>query len=286
MKNLILSSAVVLGLILSGGAVAQESTVLDGVYVKENTPSRKVIPYIHLREADVMWSKRVWRRIDLRKKLNQPLYFPTGFEAKQGRRNLFAIIKKALLEEGTLTAYDPGPPTAPDDMFRKPLTTQEVRDALVRKSEQNKYNEDGDIIGTETIENEIGSEKVKFYDIKEDWFFERERSVMDVRIIGILPIIEDENEAGELVMEDLFWIYFPEARYVFANNEVYNRKNDAERRTYEDIFWKRQFESYIIKESNVFDRTIENYKTGIDALLEAERIKEDIFNFEHDVWSF
>jgi gliding motility associated protien GldN len=268
------------------GTQAQESTVLDGVYVKENTPSRKVIPYIHLREADVMWSKRIWRRIDLRKKMNQVLYFPTGFEAKQGRKNLFAIIKESLLEEGTLTAYDPGSPAAPDDMFRKPLTTDEIREVLVRKRSVNEYDEDGEVIGSKDIEEEVNSEEIKFYEIKEDWFFERERSVMDVRIIGLKPVREYENEAGDPALEDLFWIYYPEARYVFANNEVYNRKNDAERRTYEDVFWKRQFESTIIKESNVYDRQINEYKTGIDALLEAERIKEEIFNFEHDLWSF
>jgi len=284
MKRVILLLSIAFFLAL--GSEAQESTVLDGVYVKENTPSRKVITYIHLREADVMWSKRIWRRIDLRKKMNQVLYFPVGFEAKQGRKNLFAIIKEALLEEGTLTGYDPGSPAAPDDMFRKPLTTDEIRDILLRKKEVNEYDEDGEIVGSKTIEEEVNSQEIKFYEMKEDWFFERERSVMDVRIIGLKPVREYENEAGEPALEDLFWIYFPEARYVFANNEVYNRKNDAERRTYEDVFWKRQFESTIIKESNVYDRQINEYKTGIDALLEAERIKDEIFRFEHDMWSF
>jgi len=268
------------------GVVAQESTVLDGVYVKENTPSRKVIPYIHLREADVMWSKRIWRSIDLKKKMNQVFYFPVGDEAKQGRKNLFAVLKEALLEEGTLTAYDPGSPVAPDDMFRKPLTEDEVRKKLFVTQTINKYDEDGNITGSEEISNPITSDQIKYYEIKEDWFFERERSVMDVRIIGIKPVREYEDEAGQPALQDMFWIYFPEARYVFSNAEVYNRKNDAERRTYEDVFWKRQFESTIFKESNVYDRQISDYKTGIDALLEAERIKTEIFNFEHDLWSF
>lgn len=274
-------------LVLSfSGVVAQESTVLDGVYVKENTPSRKVIPYIHLREADVMWSKRIWRSIDLKKKMNQVLYFPVGDEAKQGRKNLFAVLKEALLEEGTLTAYDPGSPVAPDDMFRKPLTEDEVRKKLFVTQTINNYDEDGNITGSQEISNPITSDQIKYYEIKEDWFFERERSVMDVRIIGIKPVREYEDEAGQPALMDMFWIYFPEARYVFANAEVYNRKNDAERRTYEDVFWKRQFESTIFKESNVYDRQISDYKTGIDALLEAERIKTEIFNFEHDLWSF
>jgi len=73
---------------------------------------------------------------------------------------------------------------------------------------------------------------------------------------------------------------------VFATEEVYNSKNDAERRTFEDIFWKRQFASYIYKETNVYERRINEYATGMDALLESERIKEEIFNLEHDLWEF
>jgi gliding motility associated protien GldN len=99
-------------------------------------------------------------------------------------------------------------------------------------------------------------------------------------------MVEKINASGDPVLEDLFWIYFPEARFVFANSEVFNRINDAERRTYEDVFWKRQFESTVIKESNVYDRSINEYKTGLDALLEAEKIEEKIFNFEHDFWHY
>lgn len=264
---------------------AQESTVLDGIYVKEHYPSRRVIPYTSLREADVMWNKRVWRRIDLREKQNHSLYFPVK-EYAQGRKNFFEIIQDAVLNEGTITAYSPGSPVQPDDMFTTPLTTEEVKAILTPTTTENKYDEFGEIIGTQDIENPITADKVKFYDIKEEWFFDKQRSVMDVRIIGILPIIEIENEVGEMVMQDLFWIYYPEARYVFANNEVFNRSNDAERRTYEDIFWKRQFASRITKVSNVYDRQIGQYKSGIDALLESEKLKEEIFNVEHDLWHF
>jgi hypothetical protein len=67
---------------------------------------------------------------------------------------------------------------------------------------------------------------------------------------------------------------------------VFNVKNDSERRTYEDIFWKREFSSSIKKESNVYDRKIEQYSKGLDALLESDKIKGDIFRFEHDLWHF
>ena len=265
--------------------LSQESTVLDGIYVKEHYPSRRVIPYTSLREADVMWNKRVWRRIDLREKQNHVLYFPIK-DFAQGRKNLFEIIQDAVLNEGTITAYSPGSVVAPDDMFTTPLTTEEVKKILTPTTSEDVYDEFGEITGTQEVENPIAASQVKFYDIKEEWFFDKQRSVMDVRIIGILPMIEVETETGEKALKDLFWIYYPEARYVFANNEVFNRGNDAERRTYEDIFWKRQFASRITKVSNVYERRIADYKSGIDALLESEKLKEEIFNIEHDLWHF
>jgi gliding motility associated protien GldN len=111
---------------------------------------------------------------------------------------------------------------------------------------------------------------------------------MEVRIIGMLPVIETLNtETGTTRREGLFWIYFPEARYIFANHEVYNSSNDGARMTFEDLFRKRMFSGFIYKENNVFDnRILKSYTRGIDRLLEAEKIKAEIVNFEHDMWAY
>ena len=110
---------------------------------------------------------------------------------------------------------------------------------------------------------------------------------MDVRILGICPLINIYDDDGNfLSVEEMFWIYFPEARPVFAQAEVFNRKNSAERRTYDELFWKRMFASYIYKEDNVYDREIYKYAVGMDALLEADRIKNELFSFEQELWEF
>ena len=132
---------------------------------------------------------------------------------------------------------------------------------------------------------------VKKWRLKEEWFFDKQRSVMDVRIIGLAPLQEDRDEVDPTILtgsfSPLFWVYFPEAREVLINAEVYNLvKNDAERRTYDDIFWKRMFSSTITKESTVYDRKVNEFMVGLDALLEGERIKEEIFNIEHDLWEY
>ena len=136
-------------------------------------------------------------------------------------------------------------------------------------------------------EIKLESRDIKRYWIKEDWIFDKQRSTMDIRIIGIAPCKESKGEDGESRgYAPLFWLYYPECRYVFANWEAFNRENDAERRSFEDLFWKRQFSSYITKWSNVYDRTINVYVTGLDALLEGEEIKQQLFEFEHDLWNF
>lgn len=282
LKNLILI-ALVVAINVKAQEVIKPPKYPDGVYTKENTRTRKAISYTSLREADVMWSKRVWRVIDLREKINHPLYYPDA--QILDRKSLFDVIKEATIKNGTITAFN-NPLT--DDEFRYDMTKSEVENILVAwDTLQTEDPETGEIKMAPT-KNEITTDKVWKYWVKEDWFFDKQRSVMDVRIIGICPLIEKMSESGEHLGADkpLFWIYFPEARPVFANEEVYMRHNDAERRTIEDIFWKRMFSSYVRKESNVYNRGIYDYKTGLDQLLESERVKNDIFVYEHDLFHF
>ena len=269
--------------LLTGKAFSQN--VLDGVYVKENTVTRQVIPYPYLREADVMWSKRVWRIVDLNEKINLPLRYPSSKQTTN-RKNLVDVIMDAI-EEGSLTAY-----SYVDDEFTLPYTTKEImshggaRTDTVQMQRPDPPYDSYDTI----VAREFSRDKVIGLRMKEDWFFDKQRSVMDVRIIGIAPLMFAIDEAGNVregnLKMPLFWVYYPEARKLLANAEVFNRENDAERRSFDDIFQKRLFGSYIYKESNVFDRRIEDYKTGISALLEAEKIKGEITNFEHDMWEF
>lgn len=282
LKNLFLLAGL-LAVLLSPLSISAQN-VLDGVYVKEHYPTRKVVPYSPLREADVMWSKRIWRTIVLNEKMNLPLKYPASGTTKD-RKSLIDVIHDAVLE-GLVTAYN-----SFDDEFTTPMTAAEVAEIGVKK---------GDTIpvqdpetGLETLkivpDEPLNRDNVVQFRLKEDWFFDKQRSVMDVRIIGIAPIMDKvSTETGEVVGQyALYWIYFPEARKIFVNAEVFNRYNDAERRTFEDIFMKRMFTSFVIKENNVYNRRIQDYKaTTHDQLLEANKIKEDIFNFEHDVWEY
>lgn len=278
-----------------------ESGVLDGVYVQEHIPTKRVIAYTHLREADVIWAKRIWRTIDLREKQNHPLFYP--LEPLSDRRSLWDVIRYGIEEEGSITPYDLNGLDF-DDQFRYPVKPangnmddpvyrEKIDEFLYRVTREALLDDEGEPMYDEMTGEEldtlmkdpIRSEDIIKYYVKEDWFFDKQRSVQERRIIGIAPVIYDYDEAGNIRgQKTLFWLYFPECRYVFQNFFVYNRKNDARRMSFDDLFWKHQYSSYIHKETNVFDRKIAPTWSGVDALLESERVKKEIFTVEHDLW--
>lgn len=266
------------------GMSATAQNVLDGVYVKENNPARRVIPYTYLREADVMWAKRIWRHIDLNEKINAPLRFPKTGETKD-RKNLVNVFMDAI-KEGSLTAYE-------DEEFITPLTLAQFEkvggaDSIQIKvtSSEPPYDE-----YDSTVFRAFNPDDVVQYRLKEEWFFDKQRSELKCRIIGICPMYLARDQEGNLVeggqKKNLFWVYYPEARRILANAEVANRFNSAQRMSFEDIFQKRMFNSYIMKEDNVYNRRIDDYKANpLDQLLEAERIKQEMINFEIDLWEY
>lgn len=273
-----------LGLAYIGQSQDGVQTVLDGAYVREHNPTRKVIAYPNLREADVMWARRIWQVIDIRQKLNHTLYFP--LDPLEGRKSLFDVIKIGLLEEESITAYSLGP-TQDDDEFRYQLERAEI-DTLL-KPVKTRFVEDpvtGEKIPVEKEEPITGADIVG-YKLKEDWIFDKQRSERYVRIIGIAPIIAKYSETGEFKGNvELFWLYYPECRYLFNNYDVFNQHNNSQQMTFDQLFQMRMFQGYVVKEDNVFDRRIDEYSKGIDALLESENIKNDLFIMEHDLWNY
>ena len=274
---------------------------MNSVFKKENHPNKTVKAYASLRQADVMWSRTIWREIDLRKKINHPFYYPenngiAGAAVTADRKSLIDVIYTAITE-GSITAYDNA---AMDDEFREPMTQDGIKRIGGAKQEYVESTDWDKVISGELTEEEATIQKleitpfdrntIKKWRLKETWFFDKQRSVMDVRILGICPLQEGKDEVtGRLngTYNPLFWVYFPEAREILVNAEAFNlMKNDAERRTYDDIFWKRMFSSTITEEANVYDRKVNEFMIGLDALLEAERIKTEIFNIEHDLWEY
>lgn len=258
---------------------------------KIHTPNRKrPVPYPPVREADVVWSKRVWRFIDLKEKLNLPLFYP--LKPIRDRKSLASVLMDAVsipsaerpFGSNYLTAYKD------EDLSERLGTLDDIKKLLTYEYTDDSTDANGQTV---TVQKEytLKPQDIVKYAVVEDWFFDKRRSQIDVRIRAICPIyykiaMVNGNAQKMDAPTALFWIYFPEARYVLVNNECYNPQNDAEWRNFDDIFSKRRFSSYIYKVENVYDRLISDYATGLDALLESERIKNEIFQFEQDLWEF
>ncbi len=236
----------------------------------------RVVEYPFLRESDLMWKTRHWERIDIREKLNHPLFYP--IVSIPDRKPLYDVLIDAILLDGTITeVFD-------DDRFQFALSDDEIRTRISKIDTI--FNPDDptmiDLIDTLTIK----APNVVEYQIKSDWFFDKQRGEMKNRIIGISPVVRDAKNKSETY--NLFWIWFPDARFTLATNIAYNEHNNMVRLSFDEIFHLRKFSSVIIKEDNVFDRAIKDYKrnNAMEQLLEAQRIKENLRTFEHDLWEF
>jgi len=248
-----------------------------GSFAKNHVIDKKPIDYTYLREADVGWEKRVWRDIDLREKQNLKYYYPV--EINPCTQSLFQVLTRAILF-GEIIAFK-------DEDFMIPFEKFEIRTLLVKADSIPQYivDEKGDEREVKVFVADSTSiyGRVLKFRLKEDWFFDKQKSVLEVRIVGLSAFeYIQEKEA----YRELFWVYFPTCRNALARSLAFNGKNDNEYRSFDELFWKRDFGSVIIKESNVYDRYIAEYMKGIDALTESENIKTDLFNWEHDLWQY
>jgi gliding motility associated protien GldN len=253
---------------------------LDGYYKKNNIAQAKVTPYANVRESDVVFAKRVWREIDVREKMNQYLASP--------KARLIDILMDAIAA-GELTAYDPisSKNDPGGDGFSVPLSPEKARAKMADSSLVEKFDKKtGEKIGSSMQAGEFNPDSVVRYRIKEDWIFDKQRSVFEPRIIGIAPMIKEKVAGLNFDYQPAFWIYFPAARQILVTKEAFNRNNDATSLSFDDVFMKRLFASVIVKVSNDKDERIKDYAVGIDRLYESERVKKSLMDWELNLWSY
>lgn len=254
---------------------------LDGYFKKTNIMNARVTPMPSLRESDVMFAKRVWREIDTREKMNRYISSP--------KAALITILVDAIAN-GELTAYDPTPGSKEDptgDSFAHPLTPSQAKSRMADSVVIDKFDKNtGEKIGSTLQAGEFNPDSIVKFRIKEDWIFDKQRSVFEPRIIGIAPMMKPKVGGADADYIPIFWVYFPEARQVLATKEVISRNNDATGLSYDDIFMKRLFSSYIVKVSNEKDERIKDYAQGIDRLYESEKVKKSLMDWELNLWQY
>jgi gliding motility associated protien GldN len=255
--------------------------VTDRPGVMERTP----LPYEHLRWDDALFSEKVWRELDLREKLNKVFQYEA--EDDNGSQIFINMLLKAV-NSGEVTAFA-------DDRFTTPKSLAEISQLTVGTNDtvaQTDPLDPSKIIRYVVTRASFDAKSVNKIRIKEEWVFDREASRLFVRILGIAPLktLYFPNGQERPGSSPMFWVYYPDLRPMLAKSEVYNPKNmGTGRMTWEELFESRMFASYIIKSTldNPANKPIRNYiKDPILALLEGDNIKERIFNYEQDLWSY
>lgn len=283
MRKLMVYLGVIVSLLILMGHKAN-AQIVNGAFPSTDISQKKPMPLPIVREADVFWSKKIWRIVDLREKMNLPLFYPTT--PIDGRMNLIDLLLEGI-ENEQITPYD----ARLDDDFKVPMTFDQVQEAFgAEETTEETIDFDTGERKTITIQGEIRPGEIKQYMIKEEWYFDKQSSSLNVRIIGLCPIREfiRENDAtGEVQRQKVFWVYYPQVRDLLATHTVFNLYNEAQSMSYDDMFIKRLFNSYVVSESNVYNnREISAYLSGKEAMLESKRIENEIFNFEQDLWEY
>jgi len=283
MKNLLLILTSIL-IVTASHYQLKAQVIVDGAYTKRTTLDRKPAPLPVVRESDVVWSRTVWRIIDLREKANQHFYYPT--RKIQDRSNLFNVLLKGI-EDKRITAFDA---SVSDNEFKDPIIYNQVKLQFGDSVKRIKVTDinTGDARDS-VVTSDIPTQEVKQIEIKEVWYFDKQTSTLQVRILGLCPIrvYKKDPKDSTFVRKRLFWVYYPEIRPLLAKNESLNGFNGARSLSFDDLFLTRKFDGYIVKEENTYNnRSIEQYATGEYAAKESERIKNSIFNYEQDLWEY
>ncbi len=282
-NNLLLIAGLLISVISFGQIETTESGTplediyIDGIVKRTLVEESPVIEYDHVREADVVWERRMTRLLDTREKMNIAFRSP--------KAPFFSVLR-SLAENGDIAIFR-------DEFFKEPLTTDEVDAKLNRVDTTLVWDPDTYEEKLQVVRNEINWEDIKQFRMKEVWYFDKELSTLKVRMLGIGPILQSiDEDTGEFKYQEvLFWVYYPEARYSLAKVRVQNGNNDIAPMSWYDLFEQRQFSSYILKESNPLDLRVKDIyfgydRAGIDQLMESDRIKAELFNFEHDLWEY
>ena len=263
----------------NGYAFFSETNSRKGV--KERLP----LPYENLREEDALFSEFVWEEIDAREKINRTFMYQSYDE--NGDQRFFAVLLRAIEKDGVV------PFSTVDDRFTTPMTIDEVNASLKGSLDTQLVQNvlDPNVYDTSIIYNTNlapNPDSIYTFRLKEQWIFDSKTSRMYCRIIGIAPVASIQIR-DKVIKRPLFWVYYPDLRPILARNEVYNPKNFSSRITWEELFESKFFNGYIIKSTldNYNDKPLNAlYKDPIRRLIEGEKIRQKIFNFEQERWVY
>ena len=232
------------------------------------------LEFDYIDERDILWSKIVYEKIDLNEKLNFPLLFPVNDETyAKNRKSLWRILKENIINKRITELYFDR-----NDNFKDKMSFNDVME-VVSFTEL--------INGVQTPAEELKSIDITAYRIKGMWYFDKRQGEMKYRLLGLMPVGKNLKDDDGKNNTDLFWIWYPSVRKIHHEEKVFNDKNNASSISFDQLLVSRRFSSFIYKEDNVYgDRSIKDYKIpGLESILESQRIKKEILDFEQDMWN-
>ncbi len=232
------------------------------------------LEFDYIDERDILWSKIVYEKIDLNEKLNFPLLFPVNDETyAKNRKSLWRILKENIINKRITELYFDR-----NDNFKDKMSFNDVME-VVSFTEL--------INGVKTPAEELKSIDITAYRIKGMWYFDKRQGEMKYRLLGLMPVGKNLKDDDGKNNTDLFWIWYPSVRKILHEEKVFNDKNNASSISFDQLLVSRRFSSFIYKEDNVYgDRSIKDYKIpGLESILESQRIKKEILDFEQDMWN-
>jgi gliding motility associated protien GldN len=249
----------------------------------------KPLVYGYVHDRDVLMGKTTWEIIDLSEKINFSLYFPIDTaNIGSDRRSLYDVLTKAMRNGKITEVYT-------DSYFNTKKSLKDIQGSLTRidttDAGREQINAGAQISPEYILKSDLTARDVTQYKIKGYWYFDKRQSELKYRLLGICPITPDvfTMNSDEKDYIELFWIFFPAGRDVLHEAKAFNDKNSAMPVSFDQILNSRKFNSVIYKEENVYgDRLIADYMkdNAQNQLLESERVKEKIRNFEQDMWNY
>ena len=252
----------------------------------------KPLEYGYVDDRDILFSKMTWEKVVLDERVNFPLYFPVDTNnIGKDRRSLYHTLIKGVKDGKITNVYN-------DSYFTEKRTMKELKDITTKVDTldigYDQLNADGYVDPEYITTRNIEAFDISTYLIKGLWYFDKRHGELKYRILGIAPAAPDinfidSNDETNRIPNALFWVFFPEAREVLHEGKAFNNKNSAMPITFDHLLNSRRFNGYMYKEENVYgDREVKEYvaDNALMQLLESDRIKDKIRNFEQDMWNY
>jgi len=284
--------------LIGGTASFAQSNLLNARFPEEigmkndaqlNSDNDKPLPYGYVDDRDILMGKMVWEIIDLSEKINFPLYFPIDTaNIGPNRRSLYDVLIKGIKNGEIEDVYA-------DSYFNTKKTLKDIQASLTSVDTtdlgREQINAGMSVSPEYIVKSDLTAQDVVQYKIKGFWYFDKRQSELKYRLLGICPVTPDVYTMNETEKDyiELFWVFFPSARYTLHDAKAFNDKNSSMPISFDQILNSRRFNSIIYKEENVYgDREVTEYvkDNALNQLLESDRIKEKIRSFESDMWNY